>query len=64
MLFEYLQFALVFIFVQMCFGALTIYVMFKIMFSDKFIKWYAKTVMKITKEIENTMYEYEEEKSN
>lgn len=64
MLFEYLQFALVFVFVQMCFGALTVYVMFKFIFSDKLIKWYAKKIMKMTKELENTMYEYEEEESN
>lgn len=59
MLFEYFQFALVFSLTQMCIFALVSYVMLKIIFSERGMKWYAR----MTKAITNIIFEIEDEES-
>lgn len=63
MLFEYFQFALVFSLTQMCIFALVSYVMLKIIFSERGMKWYARKVTRMTKAITNIIFEIEDEES-
>lgn len=59
MLFEYFQFALVFGLTQMCIFALASYVMLKIIFSERGMKWCARRVTRMT----NIIFEIEDEES-